>query len=52
MYTEHSENSGQASTVKSDLAVHEYTACGDLLPEWNGNCCLASPVCASQMMVV
>lgn len=22
------------------------------LPEWKGNCCLASPVCASQMIVV
>lgn len=22
------------------------------VPEWNGNCCLASPVCASQMIVV
>lgn len=21
-------------------------------PEWKGNCCLASPVCASQMIVV
>lgn len=22
------------------------------LPEWKGNCCLASPVCASQIIVV
>lgn len=22
------------------------------VPEWKGNCCLASPVCASQMIVV
>lgn len=25
--------------------------CEDL-PEWKGNCCLASPVCASQIIVV
>lgn len=36
---------------KIEESSNSHVNCEDL-PEWKGNCCLASPVCASQIIVV
>ena len=36
---------------KTEESTSSHVNCEDL-PEWKGNCCLASPVCASQIIVV
>lgn len=41
------------NTTKQETFSRVFIIYNELtLPEWKGNCCLASPVCASQMIVV